>query len=57
MALLVIQVLTARALHQLVAALLAEALTHAAAAVELVLQVHLEVHGLAVPASLASSSS
>jgi len=46
--LLVVQVLAAVALHQLVAALLTEALAHAAAAVKLILQVHLEVTG-AVP--------
>ena len=52
MTLLVIQVLAAVALHQLVAALLTEALAHAAAAVKLILQVHLEVAVVRLAASL-----
>ena len=43
MTLLVIKVLAAVTLHQLVPALLTEALAHAADAVKLVLKVHLEV--------------
>ena len=49
--LLVVEVLTRVALHQLVPALLGEGLAHAAGTVELVLQVHLDVTvvGLAAP--------
>ena len=43
MALLVVEVLAGAALHQLVAALLGEGLADTAGAVELVLQVHLQV--------------
>ena len=43
MTLLVIEILTGTALHQLVPALLGEGLADAARAVELVLEVHLEV--------------
>ena len=52
MALLVIQVLAARALHQLVAALLSERLADTAGTVELVLQVHLEVSVVRLAAAL-----
>ena len=51
MAVLVVEVLAAAALHQLVAALLGESLADTAGTVELVLQVHLQVGvvGLAAP--------
>ena len=52
MAVLVVEILTGAALHQLVAALLCEGLTDTAGAVELVLQVHLEVAVVRLAASL-----
>ena len=51
-AVLVVEILTGAALHQLVAALLSERLADTAGTVELVLQVHLEVSVVRLAASL-----
>ena len=52
MAVLVVEVLTGAALHQLVAALLGEGLADTTGTVKLVLQVHLEVSVVRLAASL-----